>query len=194
MGIFDTRFVGRIHREPSRRRYTCSSSHRQHFAAMNAKRKQRLMLIALGLLGVSTATALGLTAFGENMHYFHSTSEVQAGAASTARPFKTGGLVVNGSVKRSTSSLDVRFCLSDGAHQLPVDYSGILPDLFTEGQGIIATGKLVDGIFKASQVLAKHDEEYMPPEVAATMKKRGTEGQPHPSDLVLSPTSECLRS
>lgn len=151
------------------------------------------MLIALGLLGVGTATALGLTAFGENMQYFHSTSEVRAGAAPSARAFKTGGLVVNGSVKRSTDALDVRFCLSDGSRQLPVEYTGILPDLFTEGQGIIATGKWENGVFKASQVLAKHDEEYMPPEVAATMKSRGTEGQPHPSNMVLSPTAECTQ-
>jgi cytochrome c-type biogenesis protein CcmE len=161
---------------------------------MTAQRKQRLMLIALGLLGVGTATALGLTAFGENMQYFLSTSQVREGEAPGNRPFKTGGLVVNGSVERSTTSLDVRFCLSDGSRQLPVEYAGILPDLFSEGQGIIATGQWVNGVFKASQVLAKHDEEYMPPEVAATMKHKGTEGQPHPSALVLTPTSECVRA
>ncbi len=152
------------------------------------------MLIALGLLGVGTASALAVTALSENIHYFHSTSEVRAGAAPVARAFKTGGLVVNGSVKRSTKSLDTRFCLSDGERQLPVDFSGILPDLFTEGQGIIATGKLVGGVFKASEVLAKHDEEYMPAEVAATMKHRGSEGQAHPSNMVLSPTAECTQT
>jgi cytochrome c-type biogenesis protein CcmE len=99
---------------------------------------------------------------------------VAAGEAPTGYPFRVGGLVVTGTVQREPDSLNVRFTISDGVATLPVSYSGILPDLFREGQGIISIGKLNDqGVFEASEVLAKHDENYMPPEVAESLKQSG---------------------
>ncbi len=133
-------------------------------------------MVALILLGVSTATALAVTAFQENMLYFFSPSQVAAGEAPTGHPFRLGGLVAGGSLERSGDSLQVDFVVTDTAHSLPVTYTGILPDLFREGQGIVALGKLnQDGMFVADEVLAKHDENYMPPEVADALKTAGTD-------------------
>lgn len=137
---------------------------------MTPKRKKRLVTAALILTGGTVAAALILTAFEKNLMYFYSPSAVVAGEAPTGRKFRVGGLVVNGSVKRIPRSLTVEFTISDTVHEVTVEYEGILPDLFREGQGIVAHGKSrPDGIFEASEVLAKHDENYMPPEVASAL-------------------------
>jgi cytochrome c-type biogenesis protein CcmE len=135
------------------------------------KRSKRKLIVIMVLLGVSIAAALGLTAFEENLLYFYSPAQIQAGEAPDNRKFRVGGLVVTGSVERASKSLLVKFDLTDNVSTMTVEYSGILPDLFREGQGIIAMGAFNDsGIFKADEVLAKHDENYMPPEVAAALK------------------------
>lgn len=127
------------------------------------------MVVVLVVIGVGTATALALTAFQKNLLYFVTPTQVKAGGLPTNKRFRVGGLVVNGSVHRS--GVNVRFDLTDGNQSVTVHYSGILPDLFREGQGIIAQG-VVDGggIFQADEVLAKHDSKYMPPEVADALK------------------------
>jgi cytochrome c-type biogenesis protein CcmE len=115
--------------------------------------------------------ALGLTAGRENLLYFYSPSQLKASEAPTEHAVRVGGLVVDGSVKRESGSLKVSFGLTDGAEIVTVTYAGILPDLFREGQGIVARGALqTDGSFSADEVLAKHDENYMPPEVADAIK------------------------
>jgi len=139
---------------------------------MTPARKKRLALIALMVIGVAAATTLALKAFNENLMFFFSASDVKAGKAPDNKLFRLGGMVVNGSFKRDTNSLKVNFVLTDNQETVTVEYTGILPDLFREGQGIVAKGKLNDkGVFIAQEVLAKHDENYMPPEVAESMKK-----------------------
>jgi len=136
-------------------------------------RRKRMVIIGLLVLGMGLATVLILRAFNQNLMYFYSTSDVVAGKAPSARDFRIGGLVVNGSLKRLPNSLTVHFVLSDLKKEVTVTYTGILPDLFREGQGIVANGQLgADGVFKAREVLAKHDENYMPPEVAASLKHK----------------------
>ena len=136
-------------------------------------RRKRMVVIALLLAGMALATALILNAFNQNLMYFYSTSDVVAGKAPTARDFRIGGLVVKGSLQRLPNSLTVHFVLSDLKKEVTVTYTGILPDLFREGQGIVANGQLgADGVFVAREVLAKHDENYMPPEVAASLKHK----------------------
>lgn len=149
---------------------------------MNPKRRKRLITIALVVGGMGLATALILTAFEKNLMYFYSPSEVVAGAAPGERKFRVGGLVVDGSVKRVPDSLAVEFAVTDTVEEVLIRYEGILPDLFREGQGIVAHGRVRDdGVFEASEVLAKHDENYMPPEVASALAaaKPGTM-PPHP--------------
>ena len=139
-------------------------------------RLKRIVVIGLLVLGMGLATALILRAFNENLMYFYSTSEVSAGKAPTARDFRIGGLVVQDSLQRQADSLTVQFVLTDLKQQVTVRYTGILPDLFREGQGIVANGQLgADGVFVAREVLAKHDENYMPPEVAASLKHKPDE-------------------
>lgn len=136
------------------------------------RRQQRMLAVALVVAGFGIATALALRAFNENLLYFYSPTQVAAGEAPDNRTFRVGGLVVTGSVEREPGSLEVRFTLTDNAHTVPVSYSGVLPDLFREGQGIIAHGQISpDGMFVADTVLAKHDENYMPPEVADALKQ-----------------------
>ena len=138
---------------------------------MTPKRKQRLTIIAVIVVGVGAATVLALNAFNENLMFFFAPSEVVAGEAPRQHAFRLGGLVVPGSVRRESGSIDVQFDLTDNKDTVTVLYSGILPDLFREGQGIVSRGKLrADGIFVADEVLAKHDENYMPPEVADALK------------------------
>jgi cytochrome c-type biogenesis protein CcmE len=138
-------------------------------------RWQRMMLVGLVLTGVVVALTLAFRAFDENLLYFFSPTQVADGEA-PQREFRLGGMVVKGSVLRDPGSLTVRFVLTDFAHEVPVTYSKVLPDLFREGQGIVARGRLDgSGTFVAAEVLAKHDENYMPPEVAdAIAKTRGT--------------------
>ncbi|WP_319380780.1 cytochrome c maturation protein CcmE [Thiomicrorhabdus sp.] len=139
---------------------------------MSPVRKKRFYLVLLLLTGVSIATFLIIQAFSQNMMFFFSTTEVKQGKAPADRDFRLGGLVVNNSVQRETGSLKVRFELTDSQTPVKVEYTGILPDLFREGQGIIAKGHLnQEGIFVAKEVLAKHDENYMPPEVADSINK-----------------------
>ena len=152
---------------------------------LNAKRKRRLMVVGLLVVGVAIAAALALSAFRENLLYFYSPTEVLAGKAPAGHKFRLGGLVVEGSVKREPADLTVNFGLTDTASEIQVSYSGILPDLFREGQGIVAHGRLNDaGVFVADEVLAKHDENYMPPEVAAALKDAmpGNEALKHPGN------------
>ena len=122
--------------------------------------------------------ALILTAFEKNLIYFYSPTQIAASEAPTTRAFRIGGLVLEGSVVRDPETLEVRFVLTDTLNQITVAYEGILPDLFREGQGIVANGKLDEnGIFQAKEVLAKHDENYMPPEVAEALEKAGANDQ-----------------
>ena len=135
-------------------------------------RQQRMLAVGLAAAGLVIATILTLQAFRENLMFYIEISEITQGNAPRDRNFRVGGLVVEGSVKREPGQLEVEFTLTDLANQLPVYYNGILPDLFREGQGIIAHGRLdPSGRFIADQVLAKHDENYMPPEVAETLAK-----------------------
>ncbi len=138
-------------------------------------RRQRMVLVGAVLVGVVVAATLAIQAFQENLLYFFSPSQVAAGEA-PQRAFRVGGMVVDHSVQRDAGSLTVRFVLTDYAHTVPVSYTGVLPDLFREGQGIVARGRLdASGTFIAEEVLARHDENYMPPEVAdAIAKTRGT--------------------
>ena len=135
-------------------------------------RQQRMLAVGLAAVGIVIATALALRAFEENMMFFVEISEVNAGNYPDDRNFRVGGLVVDGSVRREAGELEVKFDLTDTDSTLTVAYNGILPDLFREGQGIIAHGRLDgDGVFVADEVLAKHDENYMPPEVAESLAK-----------------------
>jgi len=137
-------------------------------------RRRRMLMVTAILTGVGVAVFLALTAFQKNLLYFYTPSQVAAGEAPTGYPFRVGGLVVPGSVQRDPNSLTVRFAVTDGSAEVPVAYTGILPDLFREGQGIISVGQIKsDGLFEATEVLAKHDENYMPPEVAASLKQGG---------------------
>ena len=144
---------------------------------MNPIRKKRLTLIGLMVAGIGVATWLALNAFNQNLMFFFSPSEVASGKAPTAHPFRIGGLVATDSVKRKPDGLTTSFVVTDNAKSVTVEYTGILPDLFREGQGIVAMGQLnPNGTFIASEVLAKHDENYMPPEVADALKTAHEEG------------------
>lgn len=135
-------------------------------------RHKKLYFILFAVIGLSVATLLVLNAFSNNIVYFYSPSEVLEGKAPTGKTFRVGGLVKEGSIQRSNNSLDISFTITDNSTDIDVVYQGLLPDLFREGQGVIAEGTLVNQkLFKAKQILAKHDENYMPPEVAAALKK-----------------------
>ena len=126
------------------------------------------------MFGCASAVALVVTAFRQNLELFHSPADVVAGAVEPGTRFRLGGMVVDGSVVRSTDSVNVQFDLTDNANVVTVQFNDILPDLFSEGQGIVAKGQLnEDGEFIASEVLAKHDENYMPPEIAKALEKAG---------------------
>jgi cytochrome c-type biogenesis protein CcmE len=136
-------------------------------------RQKRMVFILVGLVALGLASWLVFNALGNNMSYFYSPTEVIQKKAPKDHLFRLGGMVVKGSVQRG-KELTVRFAVTDTANVVNVEYTGILPDLFEEGQGVIAQGKLADsGIFVASEVLAKHDENYMPPEVADALEKAG---------------------
>ncbi len=139
---------------------------------INQKHKKRLSIVLLMLVGIGITVTLAVIAFNENMLYFFSPTQVMAGEAPKDRVIRVGGMVTKGSVQRASDSLHVKFSVTDYAHTIPVEYIGILPDLFREGQGIVAIGRMQDGnTFLADEVLAKHDENYMPPEVADALKK-----------------------
>jgi cytochrome c-type biogenesis protein CcmE len=134
--------------------------------------------IVSGLAALGVASALVLNAFQSNLVFFFTPSQVVSKEAPQGRSFRIGGLVEAGSVVRDKDALTVRFRVTDTAKTIPVTYTGILPDLFREGKGVVAQGKLgPDGVFHANEVLAKHDENYMPPEAAEALRKAG-----HPID------------
>lgn len=137
---------------------------------MNSTQKKRLGLIAGGVAIVGVAAILVFNAFEENLVFFFSPSQVAANEAPTGRAFRIGGFVEEGSVKRQEDGVTVNFKVTDTAHTIPVSYKGSLPDLFKEGKGVVAQGKLQNGVFVADQVLAKHDENYMPPEAEKAVR------------------------
>lgn len=135
-------------------------------------RHKRIAFIALGLAGLSIAAFLVTNAFKNNLVFFFSPSQIASKEAPIGRNFRVGGLVEKGSIKRDNDGLTVQFSVTDTAKSVPVVYKGILPDLFKEGRGCVATGRLEsDGIFHADEVLAKHDENYMPPEAGKAIDK-----------------------
>jgi cytochrome c-type biogenesis protein CcmE len=139
------------------------------------RKRRRLYALLLALLGLGTATALTLTAFQDNIVFFYSPSDLAAKPPGD-RTVRIGGLVEPGSVAKAGDSQQVLFRVTDNAQSLQVRYAGALPDLFREGQGIVAEGRLgSDGVFVAREVLAKHDENYMPPEVADALKRSGVD-------------------
>ena len=138
---------------------------------MTPTRKRRLIAVALILLAVGVATALTVTALSQNMTYLFSPTETLAGKAPAGASFKLGGVVLEHSIQRDPNSLKVDFVVTDRFQQIPVEYTGILPDLFREGQSVIATGRMQGERFVAREVLAKHDESYMPKEVADAIAK-----------------------
>ena len=139
---------------------------------MHPQRKKKLGLIMLVVLGVGIAVGLALSALQQNINLFYTPSQIADGDAPVDTRIRAGGLVVEGSVQRAPDTLEVQFAVTDGDKQVLIAYSGILPDLFREGQGIVALGRLNENrMLVADEVLAKHDEEYMPPEVAQAMEK-----------------------
>lgn len=138
---------------------------------MTPRRRKRLYLVVFLVAGVGVATGLGLSAFSNNLMYFYSPSQIASGKAPVGQLFRIGGLVKKGSVQHGGNGLHVHFDVTDGENTVPVAYSGALPDLFKEGQGVVAKGHLLpDGHFKATHVLAKHDSSYMSPDVASALK------------------------
>jgi cytochrome c-type biogenesis protein CcmE len=133
-------------------------------------RQSRMVLVALAVVTVAGGATLLLSAFQENIMYYVTPTEVLADPQKSARAFRLGGMVKEGSIRREAGSLKVRFVVTDFAKELPVDYTGVLPDLFREGQGVITHGKWIDTVFVADKVEAKHDENYMPPAIAEKMK------------------------
>ncbi|MGI9286737.1 MAG: cytochrome c maturation protein CcmE [Pseudomonadales bacterium] len=139
---------------------------------MHPVRKQRLQIVFFILLATALAVGFLMYALRDNINLFYPPSDVAEGKVPFDKNIRLGGMVMPGSIQRSKGSLDIRFTVTDYAEQVNVEYTGILPDLFDEGQGVVATGKLLaTGVFQASEILAKHDENYMPPEVAETLKK-----------------------
>ncbi|EHL95493.1 putative cytochrome C-type biogenesis protein CcmE [Acetobacteraceae bacterium AT-5844] len=157
--------------------------------SMASRKKRRMWVLALGLIGLGSATALVMTAFRDNLVFFLAPSEIAAQQPGPDRAFRLGGLVEAGSVEKTVTAdgrPEARFRVTDGPATVPVTYIGVLPDLFREGQGVVTLGKLgTDGMFRASEVLARHDETYMPPEVAEALKRTGhwepSRGAPPPA-------------
>ena len=141
---------------------------------MNPQRKKRLLLIVGLLVGVGVAVAFALSALQQTINLFYTPTQIATGEAPLDTRIRAGGLVEQGSVPPPADSLDVRFVVTDFNKSVPITYRGILPDLFREGQGIVALGKLnAEGVVVADEVLAKHDEKYMPPEVTKALKESG---------------------
>jgi len=144
---------------------------------MNPKRKQRLVLLLAGVILVAVATSLILFANSKDISWFKHPAEIAAGNYAKDQMVRVGGIVKDGSFERlSEETLDVQFLLTDCAVEIPVSYDKILPDLFREGQSVVVEGKVVEGVIVASQVLAKHDEEYMPPEASAALESAKING------------------
>ena len=135
-------------------------------------RTKRIAMVAGGLTALAVVAGLVLSAFQQNLVFFFTPSEVAANKAPLGKTFRIGGMVETGSVKRQPDGVTVRFVVTDTAKSVPVEYRGALPDLFREGKGVVAQGRVgTDGVFQASEVLAKHDENYMPPEAAEAVNR-----------------------
>jgi cytochrome c-type biogenesis protein CcmE len=145
-------------------------------------RHKRIAIVVGGLAALGVATALVLNALESNLVFFYSPSQVEAKEAPVARSFRLGGMVQDGSVKRD--GVNVSFIVTDTVKTTPVRYAGILPDLFKEGKGVVAQGKLENGVFVAKEVLAKHDENYMPPEAAEAIAKAKGQGGAQPANTL----------
>ena len=143
---------------------------------MNPKRQRKLLLITALVLGIGASVGLAMYAMRQNINLFYTPSQLANGEAPSGQRIQAGGLVVKGTVQRDPKSLAVTFMISDLKKQVPVSYTGILPDLFKEGQGIVANGYFKNGQVEAEEVLAKHDENYMPPQVKQAIDEAG-----HPS-------------
>ena len=153
-------------------------------------RHKRIAMVAGGLAALAAAAALILAAFQQNLVFFFTPSQVAANEAPQGRTFRIGGLVEKGSVKRQPDGVTVRFVVTDTAKSMPVLYRGVLPDLFREGKGVVAQGRIgADGMFQASEVLAKHDENYMPPEAADAVKRAHETANKTAQTLVTTPGS-----
>jgi cytochrome c-type biogenesis protein CcmE len=151
-------------------------------------RQKRFGLIGLGLLALGVASLLVLNAFQRNLVFFFTPTQVANAEVPTGRGFRIGGMVEAGSLTREGDGLTVHFIVTDLAKRVPVTFKGILPDLFKEGKGVVAQGQLgLDGTFLASEVLAKHDENYMPPEAAAALAKAKAAGAQSSNTLVIPP-------
>jgi len=149
-------------------------------------RRKRLAMVVGGVAVLGIGAALILNAFNSNLVFFYSPTQIAANEAPTGRSFRIGGMVEEGSLKREADGVSVRFVVTDTAKTVPVVYQGILPDLFKEGKGVVAQGKLeADGVFHASEVLAKHDENYMPPEAADAVEKARKAAQGSEQTLVM---------
>ena len=156
-------------------------------------RQKRMLFVGLAVVGVGLAASLALSALKSNIAYFFSPSQVLAGESPKDAVFRVGGLVVDHSLKRQEDGLTVRFNVTDNAGTVPVSYTGILPDLFGEGQGVVAKGRIGgDGVFYADEVLAKHDESYMPPEVADTLKTAQAENLVESTGKSLAPAAQTV--
>lgn len=157
-------------------------------------RHKRFAAIAVGVAALGAASALVLSALNKNLVFFFTPSQVAANEAPQLRDFRIGGLVVPGSLQRQPDGLTVQFIVTDTARSIPVVYRGTLPDLFREGKGVVTQGHLgPDGVFQASEVLAKHDENYMPPEAADAVKKARAVAQKTAQTLVTDPQTEVKR-
>ena len=151
-------------------------------------RQRRIAMVAGGLAALAVAVTLVLTAFRQNLVFFFTPSQVAAREAPLDRTFRIGGMVETGSVKRQADGLTVHFMVTDTAKSIPVVYRGALPDLFREGKGVVAQGRVgADGVFVASEVLAKHDENYMPPEAADAVKRAHETAGKAAQTLVVTP-------
>lgn len=149
-------------------------------------RQKRFALIGLGVVAMGLATMLVLNAFQSNLVFFFTPTQVANGEVPKGRSFRIGGMVEQGSLERERDGLTVHFVVTDTVKRVPVTFKGILPDLFKEGKGAVAQGQLdIDGTFRASEVLAKHDENYMPPEAAAALEKAKASGAPASRSLVV---------
>jgi cytochrome c-type biogenesis protein CcmE len=148
-------------------------------------RRKRIAMVAGGLVALVVAAALILAAFRQNLVFFFTPSQVAANEAPLGKTFRIGGMVEKGSVARQADGLTVRFMVTDTAKSIPVEYRGALPDLFREGKGVVAQGRVgANGVFVASEVLAKHDENYMPPEAADAVKRAHETSQKAAQTLV----------
>lgn len=145
---------------------------------MHPQRKKRLHLILFLVIAVGAAVALAMYSLSQNINLFQTPTQIANGEVPAGRTIRAGGLVVEGSVVRDAEGLGVTFRVTDGQSEVPIHYDGILPDLFREGQGIVALGQLsTEGVFEASEVLAKHDENYMPPEVQDALEQAHKDGK-----------------